>query len=696
MHTAKIYLWQQAPAIRLLLPFTAGILLQWYLQVPAVLIWSGVAILCCLIFLFALLPLRRQFTVAPLQGLGLSLLVLASAMAVVHTRDIRNNKQWFGKQYKAGYSLLLTLQEPLVEKPNSFKALATVTGMVRNDSLLPATGKLLLYLQKEAASGMGYGTQLLAVKHVEPVLNSGNPAGFDYQRYSLFAGITHQAYLKASDFVVLPKRETNWLRQAIFNTQHALVTILKRYIRGRRESGLAEALLIGYKDDLDKTLVQSYSNTGVVHIIAISGLHVGLIYALLLLLTKPLKGNRARWLRFCLITATLWAFGFLAGAQPSVMRSVVMFTAMAAGIVLGRNASVYNNLALSAFLLLCYNPFWLWDVGFQLSYTAVLSIVVFFKPIYNWIYLPNKILDAVWKLMAVTLAAQILTTPLSLYYFHQFPLLFLVTNIVAVPLSSAVLIGELLLCLFSFMLPVAQALGWLTTGAIRLMNGFIEHLDATSFAVWQGISITPLQTTLLLLFVAGISTWLLEKNKAGFWFAFSCLLLFTALRTFSFLQAAQQAHMVVYNIAKHQAIDVVQGHNALFIGDTALLQNHPAARLHLQPARIAQRIKTVSPVAVKAFHFCNKKILTIDQPFTATTFSKPHVDVLILSRNPKLYIKDLAAAFDIKQIVIDASVPPWKAALWQRDCEAMRIACHNVAQKGAFVIKGPQPTFAAL
>jgi competence protein ComEC len=696
MHTAKIYFWQKAPAFRLLLPFTAGILLQWYVQVPAVFIWCSIAVLLLLVCLFRVLPLWRQYTAAPLQGFVLYLLIASAAMAVTYYSDVRNARHWFGKAYQKEDFLVVTLQEHLVEKRNSFKALAAVDGIIRNGSLLPARGKLLLYLHKEAVAGLEYGSQLVVVKHVETVKNSGNPAGFDYKRYSLFSGITHQAYLRASDLLVQPKQHRQWHREVLFRAQQKIVTILKHHIQGRRESGLAEALLIGYRDDLDKTLVQAYSNTGVVHIIAISGLHVGLIYTLLLLLTKPLRRTKGRWLRFSLVLISLWLFGFLAGAQPSVMRSVIMFSAIAAGTVLGRNANIYNSLALSAFVLLSYNPFWLWDVGFQLSYTAVLSIVIFFKPIYNWVYLPNKILDGLWKLIAVTLAAQIATTPISLFYFHQFPLLFLVTNIVAVPLSSAILVGELLICLFAFMPPVAQAVGGLTTWAIRLLNQFIERMDVTPFAVWQGLSLSALQAVLLLLFVTGISIWLLEKKKPGLWLALSCLLAFTALRTFSFLHAAQQEFFVVYNIAKHQALEVVQGRRVRFLGDTALLQNHPAARLHLQPARVAQRIKTVIPGSSKAFRFCNKTIVIIDQPLLFTTFSKHHVDVLVLSRNPKLYIKDLATAFNIAQIVIDSSVPPWKAALWQRDCEAMQIACHNVAQKGAFVMKEPRPTFAAL
>ena len=193
-------------------------------------------------------------------------------------------------------------------------------------------------------------------------------------------------------------------------------------IKGDKELGLAEALLIGYKDDLDKTLVQSYTNTGVVHIIAISGLHLGLIYWLLVQLLKPLQRRKyMKWLRPVIIILGLWLFSLLAGAQPSILRSAVMFTCIVIGETIAKKTSIYNSLALSAFGLLCWNPYWLWDVGFQLSYSAVLSIIIFMRPVYNLLYVKNKILDFFWKINAVTIAAQILTLPLSIYHFHQFP-----------------------------------------------------------------------------------------------------------------------------------------------------------------------------------------------------------------------------------------------------------------------------------
>jgi competence protein ComEC len=692
----KIYLWQHTPALRLLVPFACGILLQWYTKPPAAVVWFAAALSILILTLFAILPLHRRFKAAPLQGLALTLLIATTGMCITTWNDIRYDQQWFGKTGTANDGLIVTLQEPLVEKPNSYKALARIEKIVGNDSVLPATGKAIFYFNKEAAAGLEYGTQLWVIKKVEPVRNSGNPAGFDYQRYSLFAGITHQSYLTANDFIILPTQKKNWFDNVIVNLREQIVTILKTHVGGAKETGLAEALLIGYKDDLDKTLVQAYSNTGVVHIIAISGLHVGLIYGVLLLLTKPLRGKKLRGLRFIIILAALWSFGVLAGAQPSVLRSVVMFSFIAASVVLDRNASVYNNLALSALLLLCYNPLWLWDVGFQLSYTAVLSIVIFFKPIYNWIYLQNKALDGIWRLMAVTLAAQILTTPISLYYFHQFPVLFLFTNLVAVPLSTLILFCEMLLCILNFITPVAAALGWATTVLIRLMNGFIEQMDAVSFAVWEGIFISGLQALLLMAFIAGFSFWLLERWRAGLWCALLSLLVFTTLRTFSIIHASGQQKLIVYNIAKRQAIDVFSGRTAAFIGDAALLQNSVAAKLHLQPTRIAHRIHDITFPSTKAFQWCGKTVMIIDTAIALQSFSKLHVDVLVLSKNPKLYIKDVVAHFAVSQIVIDASVPPWIARLWQQDCNAIKLPCYDVAQKGAFVMPGPRPTFAAL
>lgn len=471
MPATKVYIWSKTPFFRLLIPFITGILIQWYCKFPLLplIIISSIAFIS--VFAYSLLSVNNKYRFRVYGGLSISILLLLTGALLVWKNDIHNKQDWFGYNYKNGDVLLLRIEEPLVEKQNSYKALASIQTVYSTNSSRPARGKIILYFKKgSTANNIVYGTQLLVSKHIQEVKNSGNLGAFDYKRYNHFRGITHQVYLVENDFINLKKEDKDRFKKFIYKVRSSVITILKRFIKNNREAGLAEALLIGYKDDLDKNLLQAYSNTGVVHLIAISGLHLGLIYWLLLNITRPMKINKLLWLRVIIVILGIWMFCLLAGAKPSVVRSAVMFTVIALSQLLTRKASIFNTLALSAFILLYWDPFWLWDVGFQLSYAAVLSIVIFFRPIYNLLYWSNKGLDFIWKLAAISISAQIFTAPISLYYFHQFPLLFFITNLVAVPLTSVILIGEIILCAVFFIEPVAVFVGSVLNMLIGFMN----------------------------------------------------------------------------------------------------------------------------------------------------------------------------------------------------------------------------------
>jgi competence protein ComEC len=317
----------------------------------------------------------------------------------------------------------------------------------------------------------------------------------------------------------------------------------------------------------------------------------------------------------------------------------------------------------------------------------VLSILLFYKPIYHWLYFPNKIVDAIWKLVAVSIAAQILTLPISVYYFHQFPIIFLISNIVAVPLSSLILIGEILLCCLAWFPVVATVIGQLLFYLLQGMNTFVERLDALPFAVWQNLSLSPIQTFLLYLFIAAIAVWLLEEKRKAVWIGLGSLLLFSCLRTSSFLKAGQQQELIVYNIPKHSAIDIIQGRDLTFIGDAAFVEDDFLRNFHLQPSRVQHRIKNIAVNdSTKLFSLNGKRIVLLDTAVQFNAINKPQIDVLILSRNPKLYLKALAATCNIKQLVLDGSVPRWKASLWKKDAAELHIPCYDVSEKGAFVM----------
>jgi competence protein ComEC len=689
MHHRPAHPFTKTPALRLLLPFMTGVLVQWYQPFSLSVLITGGLLLLFIALLYQALPLTRKYQFAAANGILIGLLMAFIGAGVLHNSDIRNHKDWFGHHLSGRQALLLTLEEPLVEKPASWKAIASVKEVYHNGEAQPAEGKLIIYFKKDSLpQGLGYGTRLVVAKPVQSIKHSGNPGAFDYSRYSLFQGITHQVYLVPTDYRVLPQKEVRVLKPFLFNSRRAVLDVLQTYISGDKERGLAQALLIGYKDDLDKSLLRSYSNTGVVHVIAISGLHVGLIYWLLLGLTRPLKRKGLLWMRLLVLLAGLWGFGLLAGAGASVMRSVVMFSFLAAADVLDRRASVYNTLALSALLLLCYQPFWLWDIGFQLSYAAVFSILVFYRPISGLIYFPNKAMAALWKMNAVTLSAQVFTTPLVLYHFHQFPNLFVLTNLLAVPLSSLILLGELLLCALAFLPSVANLLGQLLTGMIRYMNTYVEQMDGVSFAVWSGISLSAVQTIMLTACTAAVSVYLLHEKKRALPLAFGCAACFLLLRSYSFVQANRQQKLIVYQVPKHRAIDIMEGRHYYFLGDATVQQDLQLRNYHLQPSRILHRVEEVAvPKDLHSFRWQGKQVLIIDTTLRLKRdiIARP-IDLLILSGSPKLYMHTLVRTFQPKQVVADASVPRWKATLWKRDCDSLRIPFHDVSDKGAFVM----------
>lgn len=694
MAAYRTLLWKKIPFLKLILAMIAGILLQWQYQLSNITWWVSLSIALTIIFLFFLLPFFKRYKFAYLNGIFVSLLCFSLGALLASNSDIRNNQLWLGNFYRTGDALVVSLDEPPVEKTKSVKANASVNYLFQNGEAKAVTGKIILYLKKDSLLKLEYGSQILLKKPLQEIKNSGNPGGFDYKRYCLFQQITHQVYLKPGEFEILEGKKQTAFNNFIYAAREWVLNILRSNIKGDKELGLAEALLIGYKDDLEQSLVQSYTNTGVVHIIAISGLHLGLIYWLLSAVCKPLKKRKTlKWLSPVIIITGLWLFSLLAGAQPSILRSAVMFTCIVMGESIARRTSIYNTMAVSAFILLCINPYWLWDVGFQLSYAAVLSIIIFMRPIYNWFYIKNKALDFIWKLNAVTLAAQVLTVPLSIYHFHQFPNLFILTNFVAVPLSSIILLGEILLCVISFIPAIATLLGKLIAWLIWLMNSYIERIEVIKFSLWDGLQISLLQAVLLILFSIGISRWLMEKSMAAFKLGLLALLGFIGLRTYSIITFNQQQKIVVYNVPQKTAIDFINGRAYTFVGDSTLLADDFARNFHLKPARILFRIQETDTLqnlltTEKYVDYNGKHILLLD---TTAAFvnqeTKPTIDLLVISKNPKFYIKKLAAALDIKQVVFDGSVPAWKAIYWKRDCDSLKIPWHDVTMKGAFVMK---------
>ncbi|MEO8765897.1 MAG: ComEC/Rec2 family competence protein [Ginsengibacter sp.] len=690
----NIYIWKKAPFLRILFPFISGILLQFYCTFPIALIITSISIMVLAYIVFRILPIAYRFKWRSFQGILVTVFMCTAGLFVTWHKDIRHHSYWYGKYYDTSSFIIATINEPPVEKNKSYKAVAAVKAIINGRSVYGTGGNVLLYFAKDSSqSHPEYGDRIIIKKKLVLIKNNGNPAAFDYERYCAFQQIFHQCNLKKSDWILLKDKDVNTYNKLIFKTRQLIITALDTYISGNEEAALANALLIGYKVDLDKDLVQAYTNAGVVHLIAISGLHLALIYGLLIWLTARIPFiKKLKIARLVLVLFCLWFFSLLTGGSASVLRSAVMFSFIATGMTINKRASIYNSLASSAFVLLCYDPFMLWDVGFQLSYLAVAGIVIAQRYIYNWFYFRNKILNETWKLAAVSLSAQLFTLPVCIYYFHQLPLMFLLSNVIAIPLSTVALWGCIIVvCVSPIHLP-ALYLGKAVSISIWLLNHSVFLINAIPFSLWDGIVLSVTGTILLYIIFVSFLYWLIKKYMMAFKFGILTSLMLAGMIAIEKWQSSHQQKLIVYNVPSHRAIDFISGNSYHFIGDPDLANEGFLRDFHLKPGRISLMPGTKeynSPNLYRHenfYQFYNKKILLIDSTVVYMPgAAKMNVDYIIISKNPKLFIPALAAVFNCNLYVFDASNPLWKIGKWKKECEELHLHFHSVPEQGAFI-----------
>jgi len=678
--------WLQAPFMRLLPPFITGILVQWYLPIPVAILLSILVTTFVLLPGFSLLPLQYRFRLRMATGLLVMLICFSLGALVLHFHNVRGKKDWFGQPVFERTACLAVLDEEPVEKTNSLKAIASVTYRL-GQSAVSTSGKLIFFFKKgEGFEKLGYGTRILFASSPQAIRSSNNPGAFDYSAYCLRSGITHQVYGGKDVFTILEGGGGSQIGYLINAIRRWVLRVLRRNIKDPKDCGLAEALLIGYKTDLDTELVQAYSNTGVVHVIAISGLHLGLIYSLLMFLTKHFHSGASAWIRLLLILAGLWIFSLLAGAQPSVLRSAVMFSFLAVGGVIDRRGSVFNMLALSAFFILCFNPYWLADAGFQLSYAAVLSILLFYKAVYKWCYFPNKLVDGIWQLCTVTLAAQLLTLPVSIYLFHQVPTLFLLTNLLAVPLSSLILLGEILLCVVSPLTPLASLLGSVIEMGIHLMNAYIDRLSQISFALVQGLFLTTLQAMLLTALLVFFFLWLSRPTVMLLYLsllAFFGLGIESGRRKFSI---DSQQHLVLYSVPKQSWLELICGRSSLAIGPNDLRFNEAVYKFHLAGAQLLHGNRTSKfHAGMRYLIFGGKKIWVTGKDISCRPPRGDSIDILVVTA-PAVQLEQLTELYSIGKVLVDGQISARQRALVSAECEKLHIPFHDTERYGAFIL----------
>lgn len=392
------------------------------------------------------------------------------------------------------------------------------------------------------------------------------PFQFDYRKYSYFHGIVGQIRVKPENVKKLFYYKNLWYKLLLFRSN--LVHRLTNYNFKNDEKAVLSSMVLGYESELSSDLRNAYANAGVLHILSVSGMHVGIVYYFLLVIFFFLKGNRKIEIaRSILIILALWFYALIAGFSAPVIRSAAMFSFFAMGVVFNRSGNPFNTLAASALGILLFDPLQILDIGFQLSYAAMAGIFLCYEKINNWNNSSNRYFSWVWKLIAVSIAATIGTVPLSLYYFHQFPTFFIITNLLIVPLSSVVLYGGIILLIFSFIPFVYPYFAWLLDKTIYFLNLLVYKSESIPFSAIHNISIDKITVVCVYLLTLIFILWLEFKNQRWLYLLLGLILILTINSSTHSIKTEKQREIIFYNTTQ-PSFSVINGKTMVTIVDS--------------------------------------------------------------------------------------------------------------------------------
>ncbi|SHL94745.1 ComEC/Rec2 family competence protein [Hymenobacter psychrotolerans] len=632
-----------------------------------------------------------------------------------------------------------------VVRPATYATTVRVSAVRVAGEWQPALGGIRVSVPRDSGvAAPQYGDVWLVRGAPAPSKAPLNPGEFDYRRYLQYHQVYHQQFIHPDQYRKIATAPPSYLKAAAMRAARVLDSLFKQYVRAKREYALASALVLGLKDDIDQQTKQAYANTGTTHIMAVSGLQVGLLFGAVTWLLGLLPGRRGPLFRFvtaALGLAVIWSYAFLTGLSASVLRAAVMFTFIIVARATQRQTNMFNTLAVAAFCLLCYDPYLVCDVGFQLSFLAVISIVYLQPRIVAWLDVKEYFLqkqrpwqskavqklwkwsswffNAVWQATALSLAAQVATFPLGLFYFHQFPLSFLFSNLVAVPISSGAVYVGLALLLVKLL---AAGLGWLLPGAaatfdlapqliarvfewmIWLFNEYIFWIGRTMpGALLSGIHVTAPQAWLIFGVILALLAFFRLKSLA--WMGLACTLLglFAGSRVWAAHKLAPDERLIVYSIPRRSVVGFWQGAAAHIVSADSLPLTETERTYRIVPGIIQRDAHDVSyhagwrsaPVPATADTTARTNLVLsvwrgIRVAFVAGRLARSKapvpVEVVVLRRNARVWPEDLEACFGkTPTVVFDSSCKSWYVAAMQQKLQLAGWQTHDVTLQGAFI-----------
>lgn len=566
----------------MLIPFATGIVLAGVSNVPLLLLIAAAIVTALAIVVTHHVLLKRSSAWYPVNGIAIFLFMLCTGMLLREHHELAFEKGSASVTKEAPVMVrIVSDPEP---KEHNVRCIAEVNAVLVDSIWHVCNAKTMLYMKRNALSEqLRFGDELLVMKGVTFPTPPMNPEEFDYAGWLKRKGIAFVCFA-GEEWQKKNHTEPSWMK--------ARALELRGYFRRRMvESGLtgqelavSEALLLGQSSEIDPQLLASYSASGTLHVLSVSGMHVALVFVVLLKMLAPLERSRkGKWISFAVQFFVIWFYAFLTGMSPSVLRAVTMLSVVIAGKIINRKAHLLNTLAASAIILLVTDPMLLEDAGFLLSYCAVAGIVIVQPIVDGWWKPRAKIFKVLWSLVSVTLAAQVFTFPLGLYYFQQFPTWFVLTNLVIIPLSTICLYGGLVFLSLSWWTWLTGFLAIAFGFLIALLNACVSYTEFLPAAVIHTSGWTLFEIVLLYAVIAGVLLAFRWKVKRVVFATSACLIVLLVCVAAGRRINYAVNELTVFHINKGMVIGIVENGAVTLLTDSVTLDKPEQVNFHVAP-----------------------------------------------------------------------------------------------------------------
>ncbi|WP_207428825.1 ComEC/Rec2 family competence protein [Pedobacter sp. SYSU D00535] len=653
-------------------------------------------------FLLAAYKKYRLYLRKWLPSLVANVLIIA-CFYIITSQNHRYNLSEIAKDGKIEGLVGTVISEP--KKANDIlRFQLKVEQALAEDKFMPASGTILVALKLDSLelSRLSYGDQLLLPHKLVPVDPPFNPQEFNYKKYLANQGIYFQMFCSSEELQLLASHQANRVVELAQSLRREAVSFFEVHLKDREATALASTLILGYRADLSPEIVNAYSKTGTMHVLSVSGMHVALVLWILAKLLWFLNGSRkSRMVQAVVIVLLISFYALITGFSPSVCRAALMISILTIGKALNRRSNPYNLLAASAVLLLVYNPYFLLDVGFQLSYLAVAGLVFFYPPIYHFIYIKNWVMDKIWACIAVSVAAQLSTFPLGLFYFHQFPVYFLLSNLLIVlPVSIIMFSGLAFLCVKALGIATGVSLPLLLDllslflrETIHLTNNILYAIEKLPFASLIYYNQFHSFFALLFLLILTASLFMIKYEKKWLYASFVSLFLLVALHSSDRMLKRRQHQIVFYSLRKNSAFAVFDGNKAYCYSDLSF--ENKTFTFSVKPSIDAQGGELMRMVEEKTpflfqgnvLQYRHFRLLIWDKQAAAFSYSsRLKVNAVLLTGNPYLKLSTLLRSVKTDLLLIDATNKDYRIRQWVEEARELGLKSYVLKRRPSYLV----------